>query len=144
MVISLSMENSLKCLSEADIRITPQRLAVYKVLSKGGHLRADYIYKEVGRLFPSISFATVYTILQLFKNKELALESRIDFERSTFEIRTDSHHHFMCRECDKIIDIDIPFCSALTKMKVSGLTIEDFHGYFYGLCKECKKKKKDA
>ena len=144
MVISLSMEKSFKCLSKTNIRVTPQRLAVYKVLSEGKHFTADFVYKKIKKGFPSISFATVYTILQLFKDKNLVSESRIDFERSTFEIKKDPHHHFMCRECSTIIDIDIPLCDTLKNMKVVGLTIENFQGYFYGLCKECKKKLKDA
>ncbi|MDP8216238.1 MAG: Fur family transcriptional regulator [Candidatus Kaelpia imicola] len=141
MVVFLPMGESLKSLNGAGIRITPQRLAVYKVLNEGSHSRADFIYKRVKKRSPSISFATVYTILQFFKSKGLISESRIDFERSTFEIRTDSHHHFMCKECRNIFDIDIPPCSALKKMKAAGLYIESFQGYFYGLCKECRSKR---
>ncbi len=135
------MEKSFKSLSETDIRVTPQRIAVYKILSEGKHLSADFVYKKVKKMFPSISFATVYTILQLFKDRGLVLETRIDFERSTFEIMSRPHHHFMCKSCKKIIDIDIPPCDTLKNMEVNGLKIESFQGYFYGLCKDCRGKK---
>ena len=141
MVVFLPMEKSLKSLNKNGIRATPQRLAVYKVLSEGKHLSAEFIYNKVKKMFPSISFATVYTILQLFKDKELILESRIDFERSTFEMMLAPHHHFMCKSCGEILDINIPLCDTLKNMKVDGLTIENFQGYFYGVCKKCRGKR---
>jgi Fur family transcriptional regulator, peroxide stress response regulator len=135
------MDKSLKVLNDIGIRITPQRLAVYKVLSEGKHLSADFVYKKVKESYPAVSFATVYTILQLFKDRGLVLESRIDFERSTFELMSAPHHHFMCKSCGEIVDINIPLCDTLKNMSLDGIEIEDFQGYFYGICKKCRAKR---
>ncbi|MDD5613788.1 MAG: Fur family transcriptional regulator [Candidatus Omnitrophica bacterium] len=133
------MKNTIDLLSVKKIRVTPQRLAVFDVFGPDLHFTAESIYKKLKKQFPSISFATVYTILQMFKNRGIISESRIDFERSTFESRTDCHHHFMCKSCSKIYDIDIPPCNTLKTLKVKGFRIEDFQGYFYGTCRECVK-----
>lgn len=129
----------IEILGSKGIRITPQRLAVYRVLKEKGHASAEEIYEEVKKEFPMISFATVYSILELLKEKKLANELRIDFEKSTFDIRPEGHHHFRCKVCGRIYDVDIKPCDALRNGKVNGHNIESFQGYFYGICKECKK-----
>ena len=130
---------SLKILNSKGIRVTHQRMAVYHALQKMGHAAAEEIFKEVKDDYPMISFATVYSILQLFKKEKLISEMKIDFGKSTFDIRVDSHHHFMCRTCGKIYDINIEPCDTLKKGKINGHKIESFQGYFYGICKKCKK-----
>jgi Fe2+ or Zn2+ uptake regulation protein len=127
-------------LNTKGIRVTPQRIAVYKVLKEKCHATAEEIYEEIKREFPMMSFATVYSILELFKEKGLANELKIDFVKSTFDIRTDGHHHFMCKKCGRIYDVDISPCEILKKGKVNGHKIESFQGYFYGICKKCNMK----
>ncbi len=132
--------DGLEILNREGIRITPQRLAVYRVLNEKRHASAEEIYEEIRKEFPTMSFATVYSILELFKEKGLANELKIDFEKSTFDIRTDGHHHFMCKKCGRIYDVDISPCETLRKGKVNGHRIESFQGYFYGVCKDCRGK----
>ena len=142
MIIKDTMvNNALNMFKEKGIRITPQRLAVYGMLCKGrNHFTADEIYEKIKLQLPGVSLATVYTVLELLKGKELVQEIRISFDKSQFEARIDSHHHFMCRECKKIFDIDMHPCPALEKNEVDGHKIEKLQGYFYGICKECRGK----
>jgi len=130
---------TLNILNSKGVRVTHQRMAVYRALQKMGHAAAEDIFNEVKSDYPMISFATVYSILQVFKKENLISEMKIDFGKSTFDIRVDNHHHFMCRRCGKIYDIDIAPCDTLKKGKVNGHRIESFQGYFYGICKKCKK-----
>ena len=131
--------DGLEILNRKEIRITPQRLAVYRVLNEKRHASAEEIYEEIRKEFPTMSFATVYSILELFKEKGLANELKIDYEKSTFDIRPEPHHHFKCKICGRIYDVDIPPCETLRKGKVNGHRIENFQGYFYGICRECDK-----
>ena len=130
---------AIQIFNQKNIRITPQRIAVYRILKEKGHASAEEIYQLAKKDFPMISFATVYSILELFKKRDIAQELRIGFQKSTFDIRTDGHHHFMCRVCGKIYDIDIAPCAPLKNKKVKGHKIESFQGYFYGVCKNCKR-----
>ena len=98
---------TLNILNSKGVRVTHQRMAVYRALQKMGHAAAEDIFNEVKSDYPMISFATVYSILQVFKKENLISEMKIDFGKSTFDIRVDNHHHFMCRRCGKIYDIDI-------------------------------------
>ncbi len=138
------MNKNIEFLNQKKIRLTPQRLLVYEILKKKGHATADEIFKEALKTHPALSFATVYTILELFKNKGFVSEIRIDFERSTFDITTTLHHHFLCKNCSLIYDLDFPTCSALDKKNIQGHSIESFQGYLYGICKSCKEKRRRA
>jgi len=122
-----------------DIKITPQRLLVYSILvNSNRHLSVDDVYAKVLKTLPSVSRATVYAILECFKKHKLANNIRIDPERSYFESRTDWHHHFLCRKCGKVFDVDIPACATMKKCMSGDHVIEDFQGYFYGVCGKCK------
>ena len=134
------MESAITALKAKNIRVTSQRLAVYTLLyKKPGHLNAEEIYEQIKQVNPAVSLATVYTILDLFKAKGLVHEIHIHFDKSCFEARTEAHHHFLCKNCKKVFDVDMEFCSVLKKMKVNGHCIEAMQGYFYGICKKCKK-----
>ena len=133
------MKDDIKILKENNIRVTPQRLGVYEVLcSENKHLTAEEIYRKIRVKFPAISLATVYTILELYGRKDLVREIRINFDKSCFDDRMDSHHHFLCRKCKKIFDIDLPPCTALKNSEVNGHIIQELQGYFYGICRDCK------
>lgn len=134
------MSVHIDLLKKNKIRVTPQRLAVFKILEENGsHMTAELIYEELRKQYPSVSLATVYSTLEVFKEQGLIAEIRIDFDRSCFEARVEPHHHFFCRKCAQIYDIDIPPCSTLEKRQIDGNLIEYFQGYFYGVCKLCQK-----
>lgn len=134
------MEENIKVFKENSIRITPQRLSVYNLLKKWrGHPTAEFIYSELKKDCPAISLATVYAILELFQRKNLVRQLRINFDKSSFDTITKSHHHFLCRKCGRIFDVDMPPCVTAHKVRAGGHTIEEFQGYFYGLCKDCRK-----
>lgn len=130
-------------LREHDIKVTPQRVWVHKVLSAtSGHLSVDDVFRKVKKHVPAISRATVYAIIQMLKEKGMIREVIIDFTHASYEARRDPHHHFNCTVCHKILDVDIHPCQTIQCRMVDGHEIHDFHGYFYGICKECLLKKK--
>ena len=136
------MKESADRLKQSNIRITPQRLGVYRILKQeAGHLTAEQIHEKIKKKFPGVSLATVYAILELFKEKKLVQEIRIKIDKSCFEIRVDGHHHFLCKKCGRIFDVDIASCPALEKKGVDGHLIEEHQGYFYGICRMCKKRR---
>tara|TARA_Y100000031_G_scaffold77246_1_gene84886 strand:- start:109 stop:528 length:420 start_codon:yes stop_codon:yes gene_type:complete len=132
------MENTLRVLKERDIRPTQQRLEVYQTLLKDGkHLTADEIHGQVKTRMPAVSLATVYTILDLFKQKNVINEIRIQYDKSCYEARIDPHHHFFCRKCKSIFDLSVIPCKALEDCTIDGNVIEELQGYFYGICRNC-------
>jgi Fur family peroxide stress response transcriptional regulator len=132
------MEDTVRVLKERDIRPTQQRLEVYQTLLKDGkHLTADEIHGQVKARMPAVSLATVYTILDLFKQKNVINEIRIQYDKSCYEARIDPHHHFFCRQCKSISDLSVIPCKALEDCTIDGNVIEELQGYFYGVCRNC-------
>ncbi|MFH1771724.1 MAG: Fur family transcriptional regulator [Candidatus Omnitrophota bacterium] len=123
------------------MRVTYQKLAVFKVLAEEKkHLTAEEICGKIRIQFPSVSLATVYSILELFKENCLVSGLRIKFDKSYFEARIASHHHFLCNLCGRIIDIDLLSCSTIAGMQVEGHKIHKFQSCFYVHCKEWRDK----
>lgn len=134
------MESPLEELKKKGVVVTPQRLAIYKFLRENkGHFTAEDIYGVMKRRFPTISLATIYSVLELLEKQGLIRELRIRKDKKDFDSRIDLHHHLLCRKCARIIDIDIPLCNSLKNMEIEGNIIEEAQGYFYGVCKKCRK-----
>jgi Fur family peroxide stress response transcriptional regulator len=130
------MEN----LKTKKIVLTPQRIAVWDFIKENKkHPSADMVYESVKVHFPSMSFATVYSILETFCDAGLLKELTIRKDKTCFDPFIDSHHHLLCKVCNKIYDVEIK-CKNSKFCEVDGHKIETVHGYFYGICKNCQKK----
>jgi len=135
------MQDCINILKQKGVKVTSQRTEVFRILrNTDEHLSVEELFEKVRKKFPVISLATVYSILEALKKHSLIEELRIIPEKACFNVRTDIHHHFYCKKCKKIIDVDIPFCATLDKKEILGNIIEECKGYFYGICKACRRK----
>lgn len=90
---------------EQGIKVTPQRLAVYRiVLASESHPGPEEVYRKIRREFPSISLDTVYRTLWLLT--ELGLVNTVGPRRESvrFDANLGRHHHFECVRCGAIRD----------------------------------------
>ena len=135
------MQDCIRILKQKGVKLTTQRTEVFRILrNESEHLTVEEVFSRVRKKFTIISLATVYSILETLKKNNLIEELRIIPEKACFNVRTDLHHHFYCKKCKKIMDIDIPLCTTLHKKEVAGNIIEECKGYFYGVCKPCRKR----
>jgi Fur family peroxide stress response transcriptional regulator len=120
------------------LKLTPQRLAILEYLEGNkNHPSAEDIYKALKPRFPSMSFATVYNTLEILVKKGVIKELNIESSRKRFDPFTHPHHHFFCKKCKKIIDIE-PKIDFSIPEELKDCEIEDFQIIFYGLCPDCK------
>jgi Fur family ferric uptake transcriptional regulator/Fur family peroxide stress response transcriptional regulator len=123
-------------------RNTRQKAVVLQVvLSSNDHPTAEQVYERAKRELPNISLGTVYRILkelvQQGKLKEIVINKQSRFDR-----RTDPHHHFICKSCGMIEDVETPLCFYVSKkLEEKGYEIEEVEYKFYGYCKNCAKTK---
>jgi Fur family transcriptional regulator, peroxide stress response regulator len=137
------MKKNLLTFKQKKIRATPQRLAVYRVLSdQQRHFTVEEIYFRIKKSFPGMSLATVYTALEELIEKGLVSEVRIRPERSCFEAKIESHHHLLCKKCGRIMDVFVKPCPTMKAGEIDGHRVEELHGYFYGLCRDCRSNEK--
>jgi len=139
----MMFEKYVNLLKKKSIQITPQRLEILKYLDNHrNHPAVDQIYKELKRNNPSLSKTTVYNSLEILNKHKIINSISITGLESRYDIINEMHHHFMCKKCGRIIDIEIA-CPNIKKISEIGHKIEEVHGYFKGICKECIDKEID-
>ncbi len=134
------MEKYVELLKENNLKVTPQRIMILKYLDNHRmHPTADEIYSSLKKSIPSLSKTTVYNSLDVLKKFGLIQALTICGLEQRYEFLNYMHHHFLCKKCGKIMDIDIK-CPNIQKTIEKGHKIDEVHGYFKGICKNCVKK----
>ena len=137
-----SKANRYKELLEAKgLKPTYQRLKILEYLEKHeNHPTVEMIHENLVKEIPTISKTTIYNTLNALLEKGIIHAITITGTETRYDHKVFPHHHFLCKRCGKIIDIDIK-CPYVEKKEFDGNKIEEIHGYFKGICKECLKKK---
>jgi Fe2+ or Zn2+ uptake regulation protein len=136
------MDKYVKILKDNELKVTAPRLEIMKYLDRNRtHPTADKIYTDLKRKNPSLSRTTVYNTLEVLKKYEIIQILTISGSEMRYDFRDDMHHHFLCRTCGSLLDIDVK-CQFLDKMLHGEHMVEEVHGYFKGLCRKCLKKGK--
>jgi Fur family peroxide stress response transcriptional regulator len=131
----------VKKYKDLGIKLTPQRLAILEYLDGNKtHPSAENIYEEIRKKFPMMSFATVYKTLDALKQRGKVLELTIDPERRRYDLNTRPHHHLICIDCKKIVDIHADFRVDVPDEDTEAFEVIDNHIEFYGICPKCKQK----
>jgi Fe2+ or Zn2+ uptake regulation protein len=134
------LKEYVKILKEKNLKVTPQRLIVLKYLGEHfTHPTTDQIYKDLKTNNPSLSKTTVYNSLEVLEKNGIIQSITISGSELRYDFKQGMHHHFLCKKCGRITDIDF-VCPNLGKMLECGHTVEEVHGYFKGVCKKCMKK----
>lgn len=126
-----------------DLKITPQRLAIYREVARSReHPSADKVYRKVRKVFPHISFDTVNRSLITFA--EIGVIGVVEGygEAKRFDPNLEGHHHFRCIRCNAIIDF---YDKNLSALKVPReiqrrYTVLNKRVVFEGLCDKCAQK----
>ena len=136
------MEKYTKILKEKNLKVTPQRLIILKYLGEHfTHPTTDEIYSKLKSNNPSLSKTTVYNSLEILEKHGVIQSISISGTELRYDFKQGMHHHFLCKKCGRITDIDIE-CPNLGKMLDCGHNIDEVHGYFKGICKSCNEKEK--
>ena len=86
---------------------TPQRVKIAEILlARPQHLSAEQILDRLRQAGSSVSKATVYNTLNLFRESGLVRELSVDPERRYYDSVTRAHHHFYNVDSGEFTDID--------------------------------------
>lgn len=126
--------------------LTNQRRLLLELLREAeGHIDAKELYRSASAKDESISPATVYRSLNLFKKLGVVDEMRLGKIRCYYEIKqSPEHQHFVCRGCGKVMEFQNAHFQKLIeavrrehKFKVTKAEL-----YLEGYCSECGEKEK--
>ena len=138
------LENKLgifnNCCRQHHLKITPQRIEVYKVLvASGDHPSAEAVYARVKQVLPNVSLDTVNRTLNTLSRIGAAFVVEGSGDVKRFDGNLENHQHFKCVKCKKIFDfqhkefenIQVPQKLG-RKFKVLRTAV-----YVEGLCRAC-------
>ena len=75
--------------------------------------------------------------MKLFVQHKIALHIDIDERNARFDGTIETHAHFRCKKCGRIVDIPLPEIKNLFP-KESDFLIEETQINIKGICKTCK------
>jgi Fur family transcriptional regulator, peroxide stress response regulator len=122
------------------LKMTPQRRMIVEYLQAATHHpTADEVLSAVNRKFPMASRATVYNTLNWLKEAGMVREV---YEGGSvrFDPNAGHHHHFVCRACGRVEDVE---CDLIGAPKVCPLPgrqkVEQVEVTLRGLCAACQR-----
>ena len=126
-------------------KITPQRLAIVKILAESeDHPSVENIYDQINKDFPTMSLATVYKNIILMKSLGEVLELGFPDGSNRYDgNKPYAHPHVVCTKCKKIVDPDLESLDDMTK-EVAAEThfkILNHRLDFFGICSDCMAEK---
>ena len=98
------------------------------------------LYTDVRKEFPNISLGTVYRNLSLLSELGEIKRLTTGDGPDRFDGDTSTHHHFICRRCHCVTDLNMRDISEIKNVAAEnfGGEIEDYSVNFYGVCETCK------
>ena len=131
---------------EASTKNFRKRNAILHYLqSVTDHPSAETVFTKLKQEIPDLSMGTVYRNLSLFKSQGLAASVATVNGVERFDGNTDPHVHFICTECNAVIDLmemEIPEALRKTAESCCGGEVGDCSLSFTGVCRECLESKK--
>ena len=134
----------MQILRNKGLKVTPQRIEILRFLDEHRvHPTADDIYRSLKKTNPSLSKTTVYNSLDVLTKKHVIQCLTISLSEHRYDFGNKMHHHFFCYRCGRIYDLDFS-CPNIKRIRRKiihdGHRIEEAHGYFRGVCKNCLEK----
>ncbi len=126
-------------LHTAGLKATQPRLFVLYLLQQlGGHRSIDELLKELQTRETPLPRASVYNVINTLVKRGIVMLADAGPGPALYEVSMTWHHHFVCTECGRIIDIPcvVGQKPCLLPDLVPG-TIEETQIIFRGRCTDC-------
>lgn len=129
---------------ERGLSVTVQRQRIFELtLERDDHPTADQIYEDVKAEVPGVSRTTVYRVLDLLVELGMVTKAPSPGASARFDPMTRSHHHLVCKRCERLIDLEdagLDAAIALPDVQAHAFQIENFSIHFYGVCEACRQR----
>ena len=123
--------------SNGDIRLTPQRISVYRYLLENRiHPTVETVYSALKMDNPSLSKTTIYNTVDTLTKAGLVRVVRTREGEVRLDGYTENHGHFYCTNCEEVYDFSLDGC--MVPDSLDGFQMEEFDVRASGLCSACK------
>ena len=124
------------------VRVTPQRLAVYRALAEDtAHPSADRLFDRLRRSMPTLSLMTIYRILESLEKLGVVRRVSTPGGVSRFDANVEPHQHLVCRQCGRMSDHRAEGLEGirLPSGEMGGFLPEEIDIRILGLCAACQR-----
>lgn len=119
-------------------RNTQQRKLIRDLLDNNyDHLTADEIYEIIRKKNPTISRGTVYRNLNVLSDSGEIRKLTMPTGPDHYDCMRENHYHFLCSECNCVLDVDLEYNSTLNEVTPPGCKTEYHSLVLIGLCPKC-------
>jgi len=136
------LEELIEKLKERDHRVTPQRLAIIKILvTNDGHPSAEQVFDQIKAEFPTTSLATVYKTIATLKEMGEVLELGFADDSNRYDgNKPYPHTHLICVKCRDIIDLESEELEILPEQiaRKADYRLVGHRIDIYGICPRCQ------
>jgi Fur family peroxide stress response transcriptional regulator len=147
-VMTLSQLSSdasiIEALRKKGYRATSQRIAICRfALDNREHPTAQRIYREVKRLHPTVSLATVYKTLHVLRELRLVQELPFPQGDTRFDSNVNPHVNVVCLRCGHVSDVNDRVTREVVAKAASKarFTITEQRLDIYGICERCLRRR---
>jgi len=135
--VKANFEDITNKLKNNNIRLSHQRLKVLEYLHRNRiHPTVEQIYNGLLDDIPTLSKTTIYNTLNTLIEAGLVKIINIEDNEARYDIITDEHGHFKCKNCGNIYDFEVDMDSFEIK-GLNGFKIHNRDMYFSGICAKC-------
>lgn len=128
-------------LRDAQLRVTAQRMAVLSAVDElPGHPDVEAIRTRAQQVTGQLSLQATYNVLRVLTEAGMIRCTQIAGLPARYEPeRKDNHHHFVCRVCGDIIDVECAVGAApcLDANLPASYRIDEAAVTFWGTCERC-------
>jgi Fur family transcriptional regulator, ferric uptake regulator len=120
-------------------RRTEQRQIIFNIIkSAPGPLSAYDIFNRAQEGNQKSAISTIYrTVKLLLKHEEIKVVNLPDGQQRYAIPSLQHHHHFQCKTCDIVLEID-HCCMPPHDGEIQGHLAESHEITIYGTCKDCR------
>jgi len=134
------MNQNLKKLKDAGLKVTPQRVAIMEFFEGNrSHPSINSIYENLKPDYPSISVSTVYNTVETLVKNNYLMELPIAKGRSFYDPDISEHDHAYCIKCERVFDIESSQTGQTNPPELSGCKVLELRKTYYIVCEECSR-----
>jgi Fur family ferric uptake transcriptional regulator len=141
--MALDIKDYKDILKKENLKNTKHRNSILEVIEESSQpITADSIYLKLKEQGVSISFSTVYRVLDTLIGKGLIIKTSVtDENKGLYEINSMEHkHHLLCVKCRRMLSVDgCPLEEYERELEEKlGFSIKGHKLEMFGLCDKCK------
>jgi Fur family ferric uptake transcriptional regulator len=128
-------------LRDHGLQVTAQRLAVLRAVSAHPHSTPNDVAEVVREQIGAISRQSVYDTLTVLAEHDIIRRIQPAGSPTRYEGRVgDNHHHLVCRNCDRLVDVDCAVGDApcLTPAHDAQFDLHEAEVIYWGICPDCQ------